>query len=141
LQVGDHRVLFRANDPASLLSEVKVQTMRSKLNPPAPLPAEIVRPPLPPVQAPPPAAPAPVLVGSAKSPGVAAVLSALWPGLGQIYNGQIGLGILFIVLQVVNGLLTFVLIGFVTGLAVWIWSMVDAHNAAVRYNQARGMIS
>jgi TM2 domain-containing membrane protein YozV len=32
-----------------------------------------------------------------KNPGVATILSFFWPGLGQVYNGQIakGIGIMF----------------------------------------------
>src|SRR4051812_2806707 len=35
-----------------------------------------------------------LLVRSAKSAGLAAVLSFLWCGLGQIYNGEVGKGII-----------------------------------------------
>lgn len=69
-----------------------------------------------------------------KNPGVAAVLSFLWPGLGQIYNGQILKAIVFIVVQVVNVLLAFVLIGFLTGFIIWVWSVVDAYKQAEAYN-------
>ena len=47
-----------------------------------------------------------------KNPGLAAVLSFLIPGLGQIYNGEVGKGILIIIVQVVNALLMMVIIGF-----------------------------
>jgi TM2 domain-containing membrane protein YozV len=40
-----------------------------------------------------------------KNPGVAAVLSFLWPGLGQIYNGQIGKGIGIMVALALLGIL------------------------------------
>ena len=46
-----------------------------------------------------------------KNPGVAAVLSFFWAGLGQIYNGQIAKGIVLMIVQVMNVLLMFVLIG------------------------------
>lgn len=69
-----------------------------------------------------------------KSPGLAAVLSALWCGLGQIYNGQIGKGILFIIIQFINGLLMLLLIGFITTPLMWIWGMVDAYRVAERLN-------
>ncbi|BAB04627.1 BH0908 [Halalkalibacterium halodurans C-125] len=70
-----------------------------------------------------------------KNPGIAAVLSALWSGFGQIYNGQIGKGILFIIIQAINGLLFFVLIGFITWPIMWIWGVVDAYRSAERYNR------
>ena len=78
---------------------------------------------------------APVAV-PVKNPGVAAVLSFFWPGLGQIYNGEIGKGVLFIVVQVINAVLAFILVGFVTGFIVWILGMVDAYQVAERHNAA-----
>lgn len=69
---------------------------------------------------------------SPKSPRVAAVLSFLWAGLGQIYNGQIGKGILLLVVQVINLALMFVLIGFVTGFLVLVYSIYDAYKSAER---------
>ncbi len=70
-----------------------------------------------------------------KNAGLAAVLSFLWTGLGQIYNGQIGKGILFMVAQFVNFWLLFVLIGFLTVPAFWIYGMVDAYRTAERINR------
>ncbi|KKQ18324.1 MAG: TM2 domain protein [Berkelbacteria bacterium GW2011_GWA1_36_9] len=69
-----------------------------------------------------------------KNPGLAAILSFFWTGLGQIYNGQIGKGIVFIVVQWVNALLMFVVIGFITFPIVWIWGMIDAYKTAETYN-------
>lgn len=100
-----------------------------------------------PMPAPPPAPPAPAPLRSTatgsqlarpaaeKNPGIAAVLSFLLSGLGQIYNGQIGKGVAFIGIQIVNAFLTVILIGFVTGFAVWVWSMVDAYQSAERINR------
>src|ERR1700748_729587 len=45
------------------------------------------------------------IVVSEKSPGLAAVLSFFWSGLGQIYNGEISKGILLIVLAAVSWVL------------------------------------
>ena len=72
-----------------------------------------------------------------KDPGLAAVLSFFFSGLGQIYNGQILKGLLFVVVQAINFALMFVLIGFFTGFVVWIWAMVDAYTSAELIN-ARG---
>ena len=47
--------------------------------------------------APPPTSFPPTIMAERKNEGLAAVLSFLFFGLGQIYNGQIGKGILFIV--------------------------------------------
>ena len=47
-----------------------------------------------------------------RNPVLAAILSLIVAGLGQIYNGQIGKGVIFIVIQLINGALTAVLIGW-----------------------------
>ncbi len=70
-----------------------------------------------------------------KNPALAAILSFLINGLGQVYNGQIGKGILIFVIQIVNALLTTVIIGFVTLPIVWIWSIYDAYKVAQKLNE------
>lgn len=70
-----------------------------------------------------------------KNPGIAAVLSFFWTGVGQIYNGQILKGLLLIVLQAVNAMLMWVLIGFITYPIVWIWGIYDAYKTAERKNR------
>jgi TM2 domain-containing membrane protein YozV len=70
----------------------------------------------------------------AKNPGVAAVLSFFFTGLGQIYNGQIGKGIAFIAVGVVNLLLTLVIIGFITAPIFWIFNIYDAYKGAEKFN-------
>jgi len=74
-----------------------------------------------------------------KSPGIAAVLSFFWTGLGQIYNGEIGKGILLIVVQVINLGLMFVVIGFITFPIVWAYGIWDAYKtaAAMQLNGGR----
>jgi len=69
-----------------------------------------------------------------KNPGLAAILSFFFTGLGQIYNGQIGKGILFIIIQIINIVLMFVLIGVLTYFIVWIWGMFDAYKTAEKIN-------
>lgn len=71
-----------------------------------------------------------------KNPGLAAVLSFFFAGLGQIYNGQITKGIAFVVIQIINAFLMLVLIGFLTFPAFWIWGMIDAYRTAERLNAA-----
>jgi TM2 domain-containing membrane protein YozV len=69
-----------------------------------------------------------------KNPGVAAILSFFWPGLGQIYNGQIakGIGIMFalaILATFIVPLFSYTSLWIVTLLhdpnkvprAMWIW--------------------
>jgi TM2 domain-containing membrane protein YozV len=65
-----------------------------------------------------------------KNPSIATILSFFWMGLGQIYNGQIGKGVAFMVSYVISWLLMFIIIGFVTTPVLWIWGMVDANNSA-----------
>ncbi len=70
-----------------------------------------------------------------KNPAVATVLSFFIMGLGQIYNGQIGKGILFICFYAVSIALMFVFIGFITTPILWIVGMVDANRSAKRVNE------
>lgn len=70
-----------------------------------------------------------------KSPGVAAVLGFLFPGIGQMYNGQFGRGIAFIGVDPVNGLLTLIWVGFVTGFLFAVFSAWDAYRSAEAYNR------
>ena len=69
-----------------------------------------------------------------KSPGLAAVLSFLIVGLGQIYNGEIGKGILLIICNVISILLSFVLIGIPLLLILWIYAIIDAYDTANKIN-------
>jgi TM2 domain-containing membrane protein YozV len=70
-----------------------------------------------------------------KNPSVATILSFFFMGLGQIYNGQIGKGIIFIILYGISVVLMWVIIGFVTTPILWIWGMVDANNSAKKINE------
>jgi TM2 domain-containing membrane protein YozV len=70
-----------------------------------------------------------------KNGGLAAVLSFLWTGLGQIYNGQIFKGLVFMLIQAINyhtlGPLSF-------GLSILlfkIYGVVDAFLTAERLNR------
>ena len=74
-----------------------------------------------------------------RSPIVAAILSLIVAGLGQIYNGQIVKGIVFIVLQLINGALTVVLIGWILMPIVGLWAMIDAYLVAKRGNERYGV--
>ncbi|MGA1975368.1 MAG: zinc-ribbon domain-containing protein [Conexivisphaerales archaeon] len=69
-----------------------------------------------------------------KNPGIAAVLSFFFPGLGQIYNGQIGKGIAFILVGIVCVVLVIVLIGFLLVPLWWIYNIYDAYKSAQRIN-------
>jgi TM2 domain-containing membrane protein YozV len=69
-----------------------------------------------------------------RNPILAAVLSLIITGLGQIYNGQIGKGVIFIILQLINGALTVVLIGWILMPIMGLWA------AVLRYETARAGI-
>ncbi len=70
-----------------------------------------------------------------KNPTLAAILSFLIAGVGQIYNGEVVKGIVIIVVQILNVVLMGIIIGFVTWPIVWIWSMYDAYKVAQRLNE------
>lgn len=74
-------------------------------------------------------------VAAQKNPGVAAVASFFFAGLGQIYNGQLAKGILLMVVQAINVALIFVLIGFFTYPIVWAYGMWDAYRTAEKINR------
>lgn len=73
-----------------------------------------------------------------KSAGLAAVLSFFISGLGQIYNGQILRGLIIIVVQVINGALTTILIGWIPLAIVWVWAIIDAYREAEKVNARYG---
>jgi TM2 domain-containing membrane protein YozV len=76
-----------------------------------------------------------------KSPGLAAVLSFLVPGLGQIYDGAIAKGLFLVFLACVSYLLMAIVIGFFLYLPVWIYAIYDAYRIAERINADRGSIA
>jgi len=65
-----------------------------------------------------------------KEPALALVLSLMLPGVGQIYNGDVGKGIAMM-------LGFWVLIWFGIGIGFWIWSMIDAYQSAQNINLGR----
>jgi TM2 domain-containing membrane protein YozV len=70
-----------------------------------------------------------------RNPLLAAILSLVVAGLGQIYNGQVTKGVIFIVVQLINGALTAVLIGWLLLPLVGRWSMIDAYLVAKHNNE------
>jgi TM2 domain-containing membrane protein YozV len=69
-----------------------------------------------------------------KNPGIAAIASFLFVGLGQIYNGEFAKGLVLIIIQVINVMLLFVLIGFLTYPIVWVYGIYDAYKTAEKIN-------
>ncbi len=58
-----------------------------------------------------------------KSPWVALLLSLLIPGAGQMYNGEVGKGFLFLIV-------TYATVVIFIGFAIWIWSFLSAYDKA-----------
>lgn len=69
-----------------------------------------------------------------KNPSLAAILSFLFMGLGQFYNGEIKKGVLFIAIYIVSIVLMSFFVGFITTPILWIWGMVDAYKSAKKKN-------
>jgi TM2 domain-containing membrane protein YozV len=85
--------------------------------------------------------PAPRVTIGTKNSGLAAVLSLIIPGLGQMYAGQIGRGLLFLFVVVpltaIIALFFFWLIlPLFLPLAFWIWNIFDAYNICNEYNSS-----
>ena len=56
--------------------------------------------------------------------GVPAILSLFIPGLGQMVKGQVGKGILILIVTVVGYMFM-----IIPGLIIHIWQIVDAYNS------------
>jgi TM2 domain-containing membrane protein YozV len=72
-----------------------------------------------------------------KNPGVAAVLSFLWVGLGQIYNGEIIKGILFMILNGIFSFLSAITLGIflIVQAPFWIYGIYNAYKRAEKINE------
>lgn len=85
------------------------------------------------------------LTGNSKSPVLAAILSALLCGLGQVYNGRVLRGVILFVLVSIVFAVGSVLGAFTFGLglvpfavvagAIWIFGVVDAFTGSRRINR------
>jgi TM2 domain-containing membrane protein YozV len=85
------------------------------------------------------APPQQTIVQEKKSTGIAAVASIVFPGLGQIYNGQIGKGIVFVIIGVI--FLAAILavtrpdIGLILYPIFWAYNIYDAYSTAKEINE------
>ncbi|UCD65146.1 MAG: hypothetical protein JSW34_06880 [Candidatus Zixiibacteriota bacterium] len=74
-----------------------------------------------------------------KNPGLAAVLSFFYMGLGQIYNGQIAKGVLFLAAYTISWLfiasIILLPIGIITTPILFIYGMYDAYKSAEKINR------
>jgi TM2 domain-containing membrane protein YozV len=77
-----------------------------------------------------------------KSTGTGLLLGLLIPGVGCMYAGRTGIGVLILALWLLSIPLVFVLfIGVLTGLACWITSAVLGYTMTRDWNAARGIVS
>ena len=72
---------------------------------------------------------------SDRNPATAALLSFLFIGLGQAYNGEIAKAVVFLILYALSIFLTFFIIGFITIPLLWGWSIFDAYRSPQKMNR------
>lgn len=75
------------------------------------------------------------IINQDKSPGLAAILSFFIIGLGQIYLGLNKKGIMLFLGAIASGFLMIILIGWLTWLIIWGYSIYDAYSSAEKMNQ------
>lgn len=68
----------------------------------------------------------PIQKASAKNPVVAAILSFVIAGVGQMYNGEMKKGLLMLGGTIILGALT----GGILAIAIWLWAIYDAYTVA-----------
>jgi TM2 domain-containing membrane protein YozV len=85
-----------------------------------------------------------IVVPNKKEPLLSLVLSLLFPGLGQIYNGQIKKGIILLVITaalIVLIIMTmWILIGFcfmIIPVVLWLYGIYDAYTEARNINKGK----
>ena len=61
-------------------------------------------------------------------------MSILFTGLGQVYNGEPGKGIVMIIVQMINIALMLVVIEFITFPIMWIYGIWGANKRAKELN-------
>ena len=139
IQMGDFHARFRL--PTLGASPSSPQATQHSPVPPPPIPPQV-----PPQVAPMPVAPtstAPYPVVYPPQPpknvAVAILLSFLFAGLGQLYNGEIHKALPMLIAHFFAWIFTiFCFLGVPAVFALWIWSMVDAYQSAERINREAG---
>lgn len=76
-----------------------------------------------------------------KSPGIAAIASFFLPGLGQIYNGQIGKGLLIMVFYIIMifMLVSAPTIAMLLIIAIWLGAIYDGYTQAEKHNRGEDL--
>jgi hypothetical protein len=94
--------------------------------------------------APHPYAPANRVVVTAKSSGIAVLLSLLWVGAGNIYSGQIVLGLVLMLVDIPLTILAFTGFGLIIAVPVWlilfVISLVVAIQGVKTFNERNGIV-
>ena len=85
-----------------------------------------------------------------KNPGLAAVLSVFFTGLGQIYNGQFLKALIFFIIYYSIIAIAFasdlatpelapsgIILGAIFAVPVWIWGIIDAYRSAEEINAGK----
>jgi TM2 domain-containing membrane protein YozV len=78
--------------------------------------------------------------GKRKSPLLAALLSLIIPGLGQVYAGDLLRGFALLVGLGISFCLMALLIGLITFPAIWIFAVVDAYKMVKKQNDKIGCV-
>lgn len=71
---------------------------------------------------------------SEKNPAIALVLSFIFPGIGQLYNGQKSKCIKLIIIAIICLILSIIVIGAILYFILWIYGMYDAYKSAKALN-------
>ena len=67
-----------------------------------------------------------------KQPMLALAFSFLFTGLGQMYNGQYGKGLLLVAIQLINFARIYWFVGLITAPAFWLYALLEAVGTADR---------
>lgn len=70
-----------------------------------------------------------------RNPLVAAVLSAVFPGLGHVYAREVEMGLFFAVSFLLAVFSLFFVVGFVLVPAIWLYAIYDAAKSAQRRDE------
>lgn len=134
VQMGDFHARFRIDAMSTQVTSSRA-TQLSPV-PPIPYPSNY---PLPVAPAPNGPYPLGYPIAPPKNSGLALILSFLFAGLGQLYNGETSKAIPMLIGHFFGALFTlFCFLGAPALLGLWIWSMVDAYQSAERINRESG---
>jgi TM2 domain-containing membrane protein YozV len=76
-----------------------------------------------------------------KNPAIGVLVSFFLPGVGSMVNGDVGRGVIILVVYVVGWIMSLFLIGIPILIGAWIWGMVDGYLSAQRWNASHGIVS